>query len=243
MSPEAELSPEEEQRIMEMVTERLKLQPEFIESVKQLKAAKTMGEALDAFEMERRMILEGAGPKALEKQHELGRLTARERVGKLVDEGTFRELDLWHRPYETGFNIGEERGRGDGVVIGYAQVGGRPISLYAQDATVMGGTVATVHARKINMEMRIAATHALANLAKEEVPKEVCEAYNVDKLEFGPDYIIPKPFDPRVLLWEAPAVAKAACDTGVARHPIEDWDAYREHLEQKLAYIQARCQI
>ncbi len=154
MSPEEEkLSPEEEQKIMGMVVERLKLRPEFIESVRKLQAAKTMKEALDAFEAERQMILEGAGPEAIERQHKLGRLTARERVSKLVDKGTFRELDLWHRPYETGFDIGEERGRGDGVVIGYAQIGGRPISLYAQDATIMGGTVATVHARKINMIM------------------------------------------------------------------------------------------
>ncbi|MFC1982072.1 acyl-CoA carboxylase subunit beta [Chloroflexota bacterium] len=154
MSPEeGKLSPEEEQNIMDMVVERLKLQPEFIESVRKLQAATTMKEALEAFEAERRMILEEAGPEAVEKQHKLGRLTARERVSKLVDKGTFHELDLWHRPYETGFDIGEERGRGDGVVIGYARIGGRPVSLYAQDATIMDGTVATVHARKINMIM------------------------------------------------------------------------------------------
>jgi malate dehydrogenase (oxaloacetate-decarboxylating)(NADP+) len=79
--------------------------------------------------------------------------------------------------------------------------------------------------------MKVAAARALANLAKEDVPEKVCKAYGVSKLSFGPEYIIPKPFDPRVLLWEAPAVAKAAIETGVALHPIEDWEKYRDSLE------------
>jgi len=91
-----------------------------------------------------------------------------------------------------------------------------------------------VRARAINMEMKVAASHALANLAKEPVPEAVCHAYGVDKIEFGREYLIPKPFDPRVLLWEAVAVAKAACETGVARLPISDFDAYREQLERRL---------
>ena len=154
MSPEeAKISPEQEREIMDMVVKRLKIQPELIESVERLKTARSMGDMVEAFDIEKRMLLQGAGPEAVERQHELGRLTARERVGKLVDEGTFRELDLWHRPYETGFDIGEERGKGDGVVIGYAKIDGRPVSLWVQDATIMGGTVATVHARKINMIM------------------------------------------------------------------------------------------
>ncbi|NIS79119.1 MAG: phosphotransacetylase [Anaerolineales bacterium] len=86
-----------------------------------------------------------------------------------------------------------------------------------------------VRARAINEEMKIAASYALANLAKQDVPDSVLHAYGLESLRFGPDYIIPKPFDPRVLLWEAPAVAKAAMDTGVARQNI-DLDAYREEL-------------
>ena len=89
-----------------------------------------------------------------------------------------------------------------------------------------------VHARKINKEMKLAAARALAQLAREDVPEGVCKAYGVDRIVFGRDYIIPKPLDPRVLLWEAPAVAKAAMDTGVARHYIEDMDEYREKLER-----------
>ena len=90
-----------------------------------------------------------------------------------------------------------------------------------------------VRATTINDEMKLAATRALAALAKEDVPDSVLHAYGIDKLEFGPDYIIPKPFDPRVLICEAAAVAKAAMDTGVARMPI-DIDEYREQLERRL---------
>lgn len=91
-----------------------------------------------------------------------------------------------------------------------------------------------VRATAINEEMKVAAAHALADLAKEDIPEAVCHAYDVDKLEFGREYLIPKPFDPRVLLWEASAVAKAACETGVARQPIEDFDKYWEVLEGRL---------
>jgi malate dehydrogenase (oxaloacetate-decarboxylating)(NADP+) len=90
-----------------------------------------------------------------------------------------------------------------------------------------------VHATAINEEMKLAATRALANLAKEDVPDSVCRAYGVERLHFGPDYLIPKPFDPRVLLWEATAVAEAAMRTGVAQRPIAI-DLYREQLEKRL---------
>ncbi|HVP54121.1 MAG TPA: NADP-dependent malic enzyme [Candidatus Eisenbacteria bacterium] len=90
-----------------------------------------------------------------------------------------------------------------------------------------------VHATTINEEMKLAATHALAALAKEDVPDSVCRAYSVERLKFGRDYIIPKPFDPRVLVWEASAVAKAAMETGVAQNPV-DLVEYREQLEKRL---------
>ncbi len=91
-----------------------------------------------------------------------------------------------------------------------------------------------VRATTINEEMKIAASYALANLAKEDVPDAVIRAYGGKRIEFGPEYIIPKPFDPRVLLWEAPAVAKAAMDSGVAKKPIADFDQYRDCLEGRL---------
>ena len=90
-----------------------------------------------------------------------------------------------------------------------------------------------VHATTINQEMKLAATRALAALAKEDVPDSVCRAYGVERMKFGPDYIIPKPFDPRVLVWEAVAVAKAAMETGVAQNPV-DLEQYREQLERRL---------
>ncbi|MFH1874855.1 MAG: malic enzyme-like NAD(P)-binding protein [Pseudomonadota bacterium] len=89
-------------------------------------------------------------------------------------------------------------------------------------------------AKQINEAMKQAAAKALASLAKEPVPKEVCAAYGVDKLSFGPDYFIPKPLDTRVVLWEAPAVAKAAMDSGVAQRAIENMDLYREELKRRL---------
>ncbi len=88
-----------------------------------------------------------------------------------------------------------------------------------------------VRATEINEPMKLAAAKALAALAKEEVPEAVVKAYAGQKFSFGPEYIIPKPFDPRVLLWVAPAVAKAAMDTGVAKQPIADMQQYKERLE------------
>ena len=90
-----------------------------------------------------------------------------------------------------------------------------------------------VRARAINEEMMIAAARALATLTKEDVPDAVLRAYGVDKLEFGPEYLIPKPLDPRVPLRVAPAVAAAAIETGVARHPL-DLATYQEELANRL---------
>jgi malate dehydrogenase (oxaloacetate-decarboxylating)(NADP+) len=86
-----------------------------------------------------------------------------------------------------------------------------------------------VQASRINDEMKIAAARSLAALAKEDVPDVVLRAYGLDSLKFGMDYILPKPFDPRVLLWEAPAVAEAAMKSGVARKQF-DLEQYREEL-------------
>ncbi len=91
-----------------------------------------------------------------------------------------------------------------------------------------------VRASDINEEMKVAATHALARLTKEDVPDSVCAAYGMSRLEFGREYIIPKPFDPRVLYEVAPAVAQAAMDSGVARRRIKDLDQYRDRLRERL---------
>ena len=90
-----------------------------------------------------------------------------------------------------------------------------------------------VRATKINDEMKVAAAYSLAALAKEPVPDKVAKAYGDQKFEFGPDYIVPKPFDPRVLVWESAAVAQAAMETGVSRIKI-DLDSYKKTLEDKI---------
>jgi len=87
-----------------------------------------------------------------------------------------------------------------------------------------------VQAREINEPMKLAAVRALAQLAKEDTPDEVLIAYGLKTLQYGPDYLIPTPFDPRVLLYVAPAVAQAAIDSGVARVTDMDMDAYRDRL-------------
>jgi malate dehydrogenase (oxaloacetate-decarboxylating)(NADP+) len=89
-----------------------------------------------------------------------------------------------------------------------------------------------VAATTINEEMKLAAVHAIAELARLEASEVVARAYGGLAPVFGPDYIIPKPFDPRLILHVAPAVARAAMASGVAQRPIEDWDAYREQLER-----------
>jgi malate dehydrogenase (oxaloacetate-decarboxylating)(NADP+) len=91
-----------------------------------------------------------------------------------------------------------------------------------------------VRARQVNHEMKIACANALAQLAREDVPDEVAAAYHGRALKFGPEYIIPAPFDPRLIWYIPPFVAQAAMDTGVARRPIEDMDAYRASLAQRL---------
>ncbi len=91
-----------------------------------------------------------------------------------------------------------------------------------------------VRARTINEEMKVAAARALAQLAREDVPDEVAAAYAGARPSFGPDYIIPAPFDPRLIWYVPPFVAQAAMDTGVARKPIADMQAYRDSLAQRL---------
>ena len=94
-----------------------------------------------------------------------------------------------------------------------------------------------VKATRISEGMKIAAARALAALAKEPVPQNVRDAYDGKEFTFGREYIVPTPFDPRVIEWEAVAVARAAVEEGLARNPIEDWDAYGESLAKRMAYM------
>ncbi|AEJ60917.1 malic protein NAD-binding protein [Spirochaeta thermophila DSM 6578] len=92
-----------------------------------------------------------------------------------------------------------------------------------------------VRASRITEGMKMAAARALAELAREPVPEEVSRAYGGVRFAFGPEYIVPKPFDPRVIAYESVAVARAACEEGVARRPITDWDGYRDSLLRRVA--------
>ncbi len=95
-----------------------------------------------------------------------------------------------------------------------------------------------VRATEINEEMKLAAVHALADLAKEPVPEMVVKAYGADKMQFGREYLIPKPLDPRLITTVSPAVAKAAMDSGMAKHPITDWGAYHHELQKRIGIDQ-----
>ena len=90
-----------------------------------------------------------------------------------------------------------------------------------------------VYASSINDAMKLAATRALADLAKQPVPESVLKAYGLQSLSFGREYLIPKPLDPRLMSVVSPAVARAAIETGVARRAIDDWDAYKASLERR----------
>ena len=93
-----------------------------------------------------------------------------------------------------------------------------------------------VRSSKISEGMKMAAAKALAALAKEPIPQVVRKAYGGQDFSFGRNYIVPKPFDPRVIEWEAVAVAKAACEEGLAKKPITDWEAYRKSLVERMAH-------
>ena len=95
-----------------------------------------------------------------------------------------------------------------------------------------------VRATEINEAMKLAAVHALAELAKEPVPDMVVKAYGTDKIRFGRDYLIPKPLDTRLITTISPAVAKAAMDSGVAKNPITDWEAYHGELQRRIGIDQ-----
>jgi malate dehydrogenase (oxaloacetate-decarboxylating)(NADP+) len=95
-----------------------------------------------------------------------------------------------------------------------------------------------VRATEINEAMKLAAVYALAELAKEPVPDMVVKAYGTDKIQFGREYLIPKPLDPRLITTVSPAVAKAAMDSGIAKYPITDWTAYHHALQQRIGIDQ-----
>ncbi|SLM28602.1 Malic enzyme [Desulfamplus magnetovallimortis] len=100
-----------------------------------------------------------------------------------------------------------------------------------------------VGSKKISEGMKLAAAKALADLARQPLPKIVKDAYDGKDFTFGKDYIVPKPFDPRVIEWEAVAVAKAAMEEGLAMYPIEDWEGYTAGLRKRMEKFWCECQL
>ena len=113
-----------------------------------------MREKLEELAQRRSALMQGGGAKAIARQHARGKLTARERIELFLDPGTFVELDLWAKPRMTGFDIDERELPGDGVITGFGEVNGSPIYVYAQDFTVLGGTMGSTAGKKIVKVMR-----------------------------------------------------------------------------------------
>lgn len=111
---------------------------------------------IQEIEERRKRLLQMGGPKAVETQHKAGKLTARERVDKLVDPGTFQELNLWIRSLKTGFDVDERELPGDAIVTGFAKVSGRPVYVISEDLTVLGGTFGMGFHHKITRIMQMA---------------------------------------------------------------------------------------
>ncbi|MDI6755142.1 MAG: acyl-CoA carboxylase subunit beta [Thermodesulfobacteriota bacterium] len=109
----------------------------------------TMRDKIKKLEEKRIHLQQGGGPKAIQRQHGLGKLTARERIAKLLDPESFIEFDLWAAARKTGYDIDDREMPADGVITGYGTVGGRPVCIYAQDFTILAGTLGTTHAKKI----------------------------------------------------------------------------------------------
>lgn len=117
---------------------------------------KTLLELVEELEKEKALLLRGGGEKALKKQHEAGKLTARERIELLVDEGSFEEIDLFIEHRADRFGMAERKLPADGVVTGFGTIEGRVVFVYSQDFTVMGGSLGEMHARKITKIMDMA---------------------------------------------------------------------------------------
>ncbi|MFH1169716.1 MAG: acyl-CoA carboxylase subunit beta [Chloroflexota bacterium] len=109
----------------------------------------------------RQRLLDGGGLKAIERQHQAGKLTARERVEMLLDPGTFQEIDLWIRPIKTGFDIDERELPADAVITGFGEIGGRPVYVYSEDFTVLGGTFSAGFHHKVVRSMERAREHGI----------------------------------------------------------------------------------
>lgn len=115
-----------------------------------------MSDKINEVEGQRAILLRGGTQNEVDRQHKMGKLTARERIGELFDEGTFQEIDLWIRPIRTGFDMDKERLPGDGVITGIGEIHGRKACAYSHDFTVAGGTFGTAFHHKVTRLMETA---------------------------------------------------------------------------------------
>ncbi|MDY7038298.1 MAG: carboxyl transferase domain-containing protein, partial [Thermodesulfobacteriota bacterium] len=113
-------------------------------------------EKIQELQHQRERLNKGGGEHAIERQHRLGKLTARERIEMLLDPGTFKELNIWARPTKTGFDIDRKEAPGDALVMGYGKVDGRIIYVYAHDFTSLGGTQAAMQNWKVRRSIDMA---------------------------------------------------------------------------------------
>lgn len=107
-------------------------------------------------EKRRRRLYEAGGAKAVERQHKMTKLTARERINLLLDPGTFQEIDLWIRPIKTGFDVDNRELPGDGILTGFGEIHGRPFYVISEDFTVLGATFGSGFHHKITRIMEMA---------------------------------------------------------------------------------------
>ncbi|MFC2022405.1 acyl-CoA carboxylase subunit beta [Chloroflexota bacterium] len=120
-----------------------------------------MLDKIKAMEERRKNLLQGGGEKAVDRQHQMGKLTIRERLDRLFDKGTFQEIDLWARPIKTGFDIDDRELPGDAVVTGVGRINNRPVYVYGHDFTVMGGTFGAALRHKVVRVMEMAREQGL----------------------------------------------------------------------------------
>ncbi|MFC1981738.1 carboxyl transferase domain-containing protein [Chloroflexota bacterium] len=176
---------------------------------------------INGIEQERRLVEEGGGVDAITRQHESGKMTARERIAKLLDTGTLMEFEPWDEPTKTGFDIDEEHIPADAVVTGSGEINGRPIYLYAQDFTTVKGTMATVHMAKITQVMERALKARIPLIGIIDSAGMRIEDALVGHRFYSPSSImylqtLMSGVVPQISLVMGPCVGEMACSTALA---------------------------
>ncbi len=178
-------------------------------------------EKIAEIEQKRKVIEAGGGAEAIERQHRLGKLTARERIEKLLDPGSFLELEPWYEPTMTGFDIDKKDIPGDAVVCGSGTINGRPVYVSAQDFTTMEGTMATIHAAKITLAMEQALRLRVPFISMMDSAGVRLEDALVGRQFYSPSSIMYTQTQmsgvvPQIALIMGPCTGEMACSTALA---------------------------